>query len=291
MKRIQHVGDKYGHYDVGVEVEERDYNIPKHVIMPDLKVEPFTFGAVGDIYEDSANAPIMAKVLAAEDSFFLGLGDYTHADAQEGISKWGDILPTARFGCVGNHESCGGCSQAWMNFFGQNSWNSSLTYKGVTFISVNTETSDTSNLDPDASAAQSRGDWIILTLHRPIYTAAGSHTPDEGGIGNSTVPLVDKYNIAMVLQGHNHNYQRSFPMKDGTPTAAGNDYQLNQGTIWIVAGTGGDPNYPINDHPGFNAFELGETGGFVKVDVTANRLAGTFVDNSGDTKDTFSISR
>src|SRR5207248_4299007 len=128
------------------------------------------------------------------------------------------------------------CSSAWLKFFGQNSWNTSLSYKGVTFISINTGdgwSSDTSNLDSDAAAAQARGDWIVVIYHKPIYTAKSSHSPDEGGIAGKAVPLIDKYGVALSLTGHNHNYQRSFPMKAGKPTiTTGNNYNIIDGTVY-----------------------------------------------------------
>ena len=54
------------------------------------------------------------------------------------------------------------------------------------------------------------------------------------------VPLFDKYHVDLVLQGHNHNYQRGYPLKADmvTETRPDSIYQNPKGSIYMVVGTG-----------------------------------------------------
>ncbi len=68
-------------------------------------------------------------------------------------------------------------------------------------------------------------------------------------------PLLQKYNINVMLHGHDHNYERSFPVNGGAATsnqigslsdpfvahAPFSGDQVFLDTIHIVVGTGGTP--------------------------------------------------
>ncbi len=59
-------------------------------------------------------------------------------------------------------------------------------------------------------------DWTILYWHHPPYTM-GSHNsdtePELRYIREQVVPILDKFNVDLVLNGHSHTYERSKPMK------------------------------------------------------------------------------
>ena len=76
--------------------------------------------------------------------------------------------------------------------------------------------------------------WKIVALHRGPY--GGMH--DSSDIRRAWGPVFDKLGIDLVLQGHDHNYIRSFPMKNGMKVKNG------KGTLYLVANTGGVKFYP-----------------------------------------------
>lgn len=76
--------------------------------------------------------------------------------------------------------------------------------------------------------------WKIVALHRGPY---GS-TYDTVDIRNVWVPVFDELGVDLVLQGHDHNYSRSFPMKNDNIVTAG------KGTVYITGNTGGVKFYP-----------------------------------------------
>ena len=55
-------------------------------------------------------------------------------------------------------------------------------------------------------------DWIVVYVYRPMYTSPTVH-PAREPLRDSYHPLFDMYGVDLVLQGHNHNYQRSYPLR------------------------------------------------------------------------------
>jgi hypothetical protein len=79
--------------------------------------------------------------------------------------------------------------------------------------------------------------WKILLHHRPMYSAAAAHGGDAMLLANWG-PIVDQHKIDLVLNGHDHDYERSKPMRAQKAGATPAD-----GTIYVVAGSAGAPLY------------------------------------------------
>lgn len=71
--------------------------------------------------------------------------------------------------------------------------------------------------------------WIILTLHQPFYSTKESR--DNPQIRRAFMPLVEKYGVDLVLQGHDHAYGRGM-------LAAGESTPGNTGTMYVVSVSG-----------------------------------------------------
>lgn len=76
--------------------------------------------------------------------------------------------------------------------------------------------------------------WKIVALHRGPYGAVH----DSSSVRDAWTPVFDKLGIDLVLQGHDHNYVRTYPMKDKSKVTAG------KGTVYITANSGGAKFYP-----------------------------------------------
>jgi hypothetical protein len=89
-------------------------------------------------------------------------------------------------------------------------------------------------------------DFIVAYMHASPYSTSNAHG-SEGGIRDSWVPLFDKYQVDLVISGHNHCYERTLPLRNGAITAhsaqaTGGDVQSTDselGTTYITAGGGG----------------------------------------------------
>lgn len=87
-------------------------------------------------------------------------------------------------------------------------------------------------LEQDLKANQGKHDWTFVFYHEPAYseTWSGGYHDGEDFIRNAVVPILERYRVDMVFNGHTHAYERGFPHPD---TEAGNY------TTYIVTGGGG----------------------------------------------------
>ena len=53
--------------------------------------------------------------------------------------------------------------------------------------------------------------WIIVYSFRPFYSSNSTH-PGLDELQDLYHPLFDKYHVDLILQAHNHNYQRTYPL-------------------------------------------------------------------------------
>lgn len=85
-------------------------------------------------------------------------------------------------------------------------------------------------------------DFIVAFFHHCGYSTCTAHG-SEGGVRESWVPLFDQYEVDLVVNGHNHIFERTDPLIQGSPTGAAPSGSTvrpaTQGTTYITAGSGG----------------------------------------------------
>jgi 3',5'-cyclic AMP phosphodiesterase CpdA len=112
-------------------------------------------------------------------------------------------------------------------------------------------------------------DFIVCFFHHCAYSTTETHASD-GGLRAAWCDLFDRYQVDLVLQGHNHVFERTDPLRADKPTTVAADnaivYPETDGTVYYTVGCAGRPRY--NFQPG----EL-ET-------YRGNELADSFVPNS-----------
>jgi acid phosphatase type 7 len=79
--------------------------------------------------------------------------------------------------------------------------------------------------------AKSTATWKFVFFHHPAY--APTPRDDDSGVQRHWVPLFEKYGVDMVLQGHEHAYMRSYPIRDGEIVLPG-----EKGTVYVVSVSG-----------------------------------------------------
>ncbi|MGI0022851.1 MAG: metallophosphoesterase, partial [Nitrososphaeraceae archaeon] len=143
-------------------------------------------------------------------------------------------------------------------------------------------------------------DWIIVYSFRSFYSSNTTH-PGLDELQDTYHSLFDKYNVDLVLQGHNHNYQRTYPLsynvtKQYTPiiTDKNTEYYNNieKGQIFFTVGTGGANFYNFTGQAPYVVKQLLRHG-FLNVDVddSGSKLLVKFYDNTGVTRDQVIISK
>ena len=140
--------------------------------------------------------------------------------------------------------------------------------------------------------------WIIVSLHRPIYTSPSASAPSIS-FRDPYHPLFDQYGVDLVLQGHNHNYQRTFPLNYNpsdpsnpivTSTDA-SDYKNPNGVIFTIVGTGGDDLHGLSGSAPFVVYQQDKKFGLLDMNFSDNKLDAKYVTDDGATMDDFSISK
>jgi hypothetical protein len=65
-------------------------------------------------------------------------------------------------------------------------------------------------------------DWIIVQMHQDALSSSKTGNGSDRGIREAWLPLFDRYGVDLVLCGHDHDYERSWPVR-GANHDAGKD--------------------------------------------------------------------
>ena len=96
--------------------------------------------------------------------------------------------------------------------------------------------------------AQPDVDFVVVFFHHCAYSTTTAHA-SEGGVRAQWVPLFDKYGVDLVINGHNHIYERADVLKGGvskkTPIGA-TVHPATDGTTYVTAGAAGRSLYAFS---------------------------------------------
>lgn len=113
-----------------------------------------------------------------------------------------------------------------------------LDYQGVRVISLNSnEQQDKQVPWLENVLANNPNRWTVITFHHPIYsTKTGRDNPELRQLWQ---PLFDKYQVDLVLQGHDHTYGRTKLMtsSDNVPEGV-RQRRPESGTVYVVSVSG-----------------------------------------------------
>lgn len=118
-----------------------------------------------------------------------------------------------------------------------------LDYQGARFIIINVF--DSKKLAEQAVwvenlLANNPNKWTVVSFHKPFYSAGRDR--DNQGTRNAFLPIFDKYNVDLVLTGHDHAYARSYKLKNGARVA-----DNEKGTVYVVS-VSGPKMYSVNSN-------------------------------------------
>ena len=86
--------------------------------------------------------------------------------------------------------------------------------------------------------------WKVAWFHHPPYPT-GRHTDDllSQLARIRLVPVLERHGVQLALSGHEHTYQRSLPLRDGSPAEPGT------GAVYITTGGGGGDLQAFSSSP------------------------------------------
>ena len=131
-------------------------------------------------------------------------------------------------------------------------------------------------------------EWIFVIFHKPMYSSISKQL-EEYIMRDKYQQIFDKYNVDLVIQGHNHIYSRTLPLSfnseqisepilDQNIANSNNNGTFTQpnGIVYLVVGTGGDELYDITEKPYYVQNQYDKGFGFVDLKIDGKKLDGTF---------------
>jgi hypothetical protein len=267
------------------------------------KLKDFNFVAAGDYGCSKNTKNTINSMLDKKPELVLPLGDLSVDNTAtcwlDLVSPFDDRLQIT-FGYHDVKDAESKLNQ-YKEAFDLNNLYYSFDYRHVHFIVMSTlsdfaVTSDQYKFiekDLQEAFANENIDWIVVTNYGPFYTSPTAH-PAKNDIRNIYHPLFDKYGVDLVLQGHNHNYQRTYPVtfnpnKGSEPIVTNQfttSYQGNKdGVIYAIVGTAGEGFHPLEGRQTYVATQFEGKFGFLDIEISNGnphtKLTGTFYDNQG----------
>ena len=153
-----------------------------------------------------------------------------------------------------------------------------------------------------AAAAANRATvpWIVMMQHRPVYSStkseAGSHLPGSG-FAVVLEPYIKAAGVDLFLTGHQHQYERTLPVFNGTVYAkpgANSSFVAPGAPIYVVQGTSGAfvSGDWMEPQPAWSGFRQGVSYGYGKLRISgSSKLTYDWVSIDGTVLDHFEVSK
>ncbi len=254
--------------------------------------KPFVLAAVGDgASGEPAAASVVSLISSWNPNLFLYLGDVYEKGSPTEFFNW--YAPGNFYGAfqpitnpvVGNHEYSGSSGAA--GYFDY--WNNvphyySYNLAGWHFIALDS-TSQYNQTAPGtgqynwlaSDLAANAGKCMIAYFHHPTYNIG----PEGDGLQmDSMWSLFAQYGVALVLNGHDHDYQRWTPLDgSGNPSPTG--------VTEFVVGTGGHgtQNFVRTDSRLVTSFTGSSAFGAVQLQLNSSGASFAFVNTAGSVLD------
>jgi acid phosphatase type 7 len=222
-------------------------------------MDKFSFLALGDSGADSTEQQTLAQLMAAEPdiSMVVHVGDMAYPDGtfQEFQNAYfGVNYPLMRrvpfFSTPGNHEYNTNNAAPYLASVATPESNVpavdtgryySFDWGHAHFVSLDSNLLLTSRassmlawLNADLAATSRR--WRIVFLHHTPYPT-GYHLGDPicAAVQQMVNPIVERHGVQLLLAGHEHGYERTYPLAGGQPVSS----PSSPSTTYIVTGGGG----------------------------------------------------
>jgi len=147
-----------------------------------------------------------------------------------------------------------------------------IAMKGATFLDSDLTAADTANAP-----------WKFVMHHQPMWSACAGHGSNLT-LQSTWGPIIDKHKVDVVFNGHDHDYERTKPMRGTAAQATPAD-----GTVFIVAGSAGADLYD-NGTGAWTQLSM-KTYNLAVIHLRAGMLQYTAYDDSGTTIDSFMITK
>ena len=264
------------------------------------EIRPFSFFYMGDAQnglDTWGNLVHKSFAHRPDAAFYIMAGDLVNRGAErddwdklfhnaEGIWDRRQLVPVP-----GNHEYQGGNAQWYLDQFalpaegpvGELSY--VIRYSNALFVMLDSNRGIEEQAPwLEAQLANTDATWKIAVYHHPAYSSGIDR--DNKAVRQRWGALFDKYHVDLALQGHDHAYLRTYPMRDQERVDSPAD-----GTIYIVS-VSGTKFYEQGDFA-YTQFGMTNVSTYQVLDIKidGNRLEYSAFDVDGQTRDTFVIEK
>ena len=272
----------------------------------------FTFVAAGDSRGGYSNiSDNMAAYLKPDAAFWLFNGDMTDNGVQNQWNEWFTamepiIADRVLMPVQGNHEMFS--TVYYGNFalpadpslpdefpnhdeqYREYAW--SFDYGNTHVVGLGSNTEDLVKLsldwlENDLKKASENPNivWKVALFHHPPYSASNHGCNEQSQEFIS--PVLEKYGVDVVFNGHDHNYERTHPIANNELTPPG-----KKGVVYVIAGAFWAPGYGNGSEWWTAVSEEGKDGNYAVVDVDGPTMKITAYSGDGKTVlDEFSLEK
>jgi acid phosphatase type 7 len=268
------------------------------------------FGTMGDFGTGAAGIKdIAAAMMKPNPDLFLGLGDVAYesgTEAEVQTNFFEALAPllaqVPMFGVLGNHEYVTNSGKPYLDGVYQPTSDSggeryySFDWGHVHFVALDSQCAlgypqatavnclnapQKAWLEKDLAA--SKAAWKIVFMHHPFWSS-GEHGSNAKFMTEYS-PIFEKYGVDLVLSGHDHEYERSYPM-------TGSKVDKENGIPYLVVGSG---NVYLKDfaiaQPAWSAFRTNAAQSFLDVNIQGGTLEARLLSTKGVTMDSFTLTK
>lgn len=139
-------------------------------------------------------------------------------------------------------------------------------------------------LDKDLSSTNKT--WKLVFFHKTPYYNKATRSNEQ--IKAAFQPIIDKYHVDVVFNGHDHGYSRTYPIKNDQYVKSPAD-----GTVYVVTGRSGNKYYPDLSQKVWDAFfyDPQDQPNYIVATINGNTLTIKAVKQDGTPIDTYSITK
>jgi predicted phosphodiesterase len=274
----------------------------------------------GDFYCNGQTEDTIKNIISVNPELIITTGDHvkdeTSADCWFEMSK--PIKDKMKI-AIGNHDT------EFSNIYKQivDYHNVKIPYyshdfQNVHFISMSTEHPfeeeskqyEFIKSDLEQTAKNQDIDWIVVHQHKPFYSTHVDREEAEE-LRDSLSPLFEKYEVDLVISGHNQYYERTYPIlynketeditdeeaipqpiiTDNSPS----NYQNTKGIKFLTVGTAGDELSSPEERPQYLVIQDNKKFGFLnlKLENNGKTLVGEFRtgEDEDDILDNFELTK
>lgn len=108
-------------------------------------------------------------------------------------------------------------------------------------------------------------DWRVVMYHHPAYSS--SNHKSTGRVQDHWVPIFEDYGVDLSLSGHDHNYERSVPIRGSQ------EVDEAEGVIYVTAGAFFAPGYSNGNDWWTVVSHHGDKGNYAEITVEGKSLS------------------